>query len=109
MKWLAVALISVVLMLQYRIWLSADGVREVTRLSDAVGRQKSENEELTGRNQQLVAEVADLKAGMSAIEERARSELGMIGRNETFYQVVPTRPLRTTPAAPQQRRQTAAR
>ena len=44
------------------------------------------------RNQQMVAEVADLKAGMTAIEERARSELGMIGRNETFYQVVPARP-----------------
>ena len=109
MKWLAVALITVVLMLQYRLWLSADGVREVTRLSAAVDRQKSENGELTARNQQLVAEVADLKAGMSAIEERARSELGMIGRNETFYQVVPTRPLRNAPAAPQLRRQTAAR
>ena len=41
----------------------------------------------------MVAEVADLKAGMAAIEERARSELGMIGRNETFYQVVPARPV----------------
>jgi cell division protein FtsB len=108
MKWLAAALIAVVLMLQYRLWLSADGVREVSRLSDAVEAQKAENGELTERNQQLIAEVADLKAGMSAIEERARSELGMIGRNETFYQVVPVRPLRTNPAATQ-RRQTAAR
>jgi len=109
MKWLAAALIAVVLMLQYRLWLSADGVREVSRLSDAVETQKAENGELTARNQQLVAEVADLKAGMSAIEERARSELGMIGRNETFYQVVPVRPLRTAPAQVEQRRQTAAR
>jgi cell division protein FtsB len=108
MKWLAAALIVVVLMLQYRLWLSADGVREVSRLSEAVETQKSENGELTARNQQLVAEVTDLKAGMSAIEERARSELGMIGRNETFYQVVPVRPSRTAPAAAQ-RRQTAAR
>ena len=109
MKWLGAALLTVVLMLQYRLWLSADGVREVARLSDAVKRQNAENDELTARNQQLVAEVTDLKAGMSAIEERARSELGMIGRNETFYQVVPTRPLGTAPAAPQQRRQTASR
>jgi len=109
MKWLATALIVVVLMLQYRLWLSADGVREVSRLSDAVKTQASENNELAARNQQLVAEVADLKAGMSAIEERARSELGMIGRNETFYQVVPVRPLRTAPARAEQRRQTAAR
>jgi cell division protein FtsB len=109
MKWLATALIAVVLMLQYRLWLSADGVREVARLSDAVKTQAAENDELAARNQQLVAEVADLKAGMSAIEERARSELGMIGRNETFYQVVPVLPRRTGPARPEQRRQTAAR
>jgi cell division protein FtsB len=109
MKWLAASLLAVVLMLQYRLWLSADGVREVSRLSDAVQTQKSENDELTGRNKQLIAEVADLKAGMSAIEERARSELGMIGRNETFYQVVPVRPIRTAPARAEQRRQTAAR
>jgi cell division protein FtsB len=109
MKWLAAALVVVVLMLQHRLWLSADGVREVSRLSDAVETQQSENSELTARNQQLIAEVADLKAGMSAIEERARSELGMIGRNETFYQVVPVRPLRTAPARTEQRRQTAAR
>lgn len=99
MKWLAGALIAVVLMLQYRLWLSGDGVRELSRLSDAVERQKLENSELESRNEQLVAEVADLKAGMAAIEERARSELGMIGRNETFFQVVPQRPARKTPTA----------
>src|SRR3954467_13046938 len=91
MKWLAMSLLAVVLGLQYRLWLSGDGVREVTRLSEAVERQKAENDELEARNQQMVAEVTDLKAGMAAIEERARSELGMIGRNETFYQVVPVR------------------
>jgi cell division protein FtsB len=58
---------------------------------------------------QLIAEVADLKSGMSAIEERARSELGMIGRNETFYQVVPVRPRTTLPTRPAARTQTAAR
>jgi hypothetical protein len=46
---------------------------------------------------------------MTAIEERARSELGMIGRNETFYQVVPVRPRTALPARPAERRQTAAR
>ena len=92
MKWLAGALLAVVVLLQYRLWLSGDGVRELARLSEAVAQQKSENAEAVARNQQLVAEVADLKSGMTAIEERARSELGMIGRNETFYQVVPVRP-----------------
>src|SRR6476659_560289 len=101
MKWLAASLLVVVLLLQYRLWLSGDGVQELSRLSAAVDRQESENSELTARNQQLVAEVADLKAGMAAIEERARSELGMIGRNETFYQVVPARPhTLTTPTRP---------
>jgi cell division protein FtsB len=110
MKWMAAALLLVVLMLQHRLWLSGDGVREVSRLSEAVEHQKSENGELAARNQQLIAEVADLKAGMAAIEERARSELGMIGRNETFYQVVPARPRSmTTPSRPPAQTQTAQR
>ena len=110
MKLLALSLLTIVLALQYRLWLSGDGVREVTRLSEAVDRQKAENEGLVARNQQMVAEVADLKAGMTAIEERARSELGMIGRNETFYQVVPARPHSlATPPSPPPRTQTAQR
>ena len=110
MKWLALSLVAVILMLQYRLWLSGDGVHEVARLSEAVERQKAENEELVARNQQMVAEVTDLKAGMAAIEERARSELGMIGRNETFYQVVPAHPHSLgTPARPPERTQTAQR
>jgi cell division protein FtsB len=110
MKWLGAALLVVVVGLQYRLWLSGDGVRELTRLSNAVELQKSENEELVARNQQMIAEVADLKAGMAAIEERARSELGMIGRNETFFQVVPARPrTMTTPSRPAERTQTAHR
>ena len=110
MKWLAFSLLAVVLALQYRLWLSGDGVREVSRLSEAVDRQKAENEELVERNQQMVAEVSDLKAGMAALEERARSELGMIGRNETFYQVVPARPrTMTVPSKPPEHTQTASR
>ncbi len=110
MKWLAGVLFVVVLGLQYRLWLSNDGVRELARLTDAVDRQKEENGELQERNQQMIAEVSDLKAGMAAIEERARSELGMIGRNETFYQVVPARPKSmTTPSRPPERTQTAQR
>jgi cell division protein FtsB len=109
MKWLALSLLAVVLALQYRLWMSEDGVRELTRLSAAVERQKAENDDLEARNQQMVAEVADLKAGMAAIEERARSELGMIGRNETFYQVVPVSPRTALPARSAERTQTASR
>jgi cell division protein FtsB len=91
MKWLAAVLAVVVLLLQYRVWLSEDGLREVARLRGAVAAQSSANEQLAERNQQLAAEVRDLKTGMDALEERARSELGMIARNETFYQVVAPR------------------
>jgi cell division protein FtsB len=109
MRWLAASLLAVILLLQYRLWLSGDGVRELARLSEAVERQTAENAEALERNQQLVAEVADLKSGMTAIEERARSELGMIGRNETFYQVVPALPAHATSTRETPRTQTAAR
>jgi cell division protein FtsB len=93
MKWLAAALLLVVVLLQYRIWLSGDGVRELRRLEGSVAMQRAENDQLVERNRQLAAEVRDLKNGMQALEERARSELGMISSNETFYQVVPRRPV----------------
>jgi cell division protein FtsB len=89
MKWLAAALLVVVILLQYRVWLSADGVHEVARLRQAVDVQRTENEQLVERNRQLAAQVRDLKTGIEALEESARSDLGMIARNETFYQVVP--------------------
>ena len=91
MKWLAAALLVVVVLLQYRIWLSPDGVRELDRLQSAVAAQRTQNDQLVERNRQLAAEVRDLKNGMLALEERARSDLGMIAGNETFYQVVPPR------------------
>jgi cell division protein FtsB len=105
MKWLAAALLVVVVLLQYRLWISDDGVRELARLQADVEKQRVEDERLAERNQQLAAEVRDLKKGVAALEERARSELGMIARNETFYQVVPPR---TAPAADAHTR-TAAR
>jgi cell division protein FtsB len=92
MKWLAAALAVALLVLQYRVWFSGDGVREVARLRQAVAAQRAENEQLTDRNRQLAAEVRDLKTGMDALEERARSDLGMVARHETFYQVVSARP-----------------
>ena len=92
MKWLAAALAVAVILLQYRVWLSADGVQSLSRLQQAIAAQRSENAQLGERNHELAAEVHDLKTGMVAFEERARSDLGMIARNETFYQVVPSRP-----------------
>jgi len=77
-----------VVLLQYRVWVSDHGVREVSRLTAAVEAQAAANIEQRERNRQLVAEVNDLKGGLTALEERARSELGMVGNSETFYQVV---------------------
>jgi len=89
MRWLAATLLVAVILMQYRVWISPDGVREVGRLRQAVATQRAENDRLADRNRQLAAEVHDLKSGMDALEERARSDIGMIARNETFYQVVP--------------------
>jgi cell division protein FtsB len=83
-------LLAVVLMLlQYRIWASPDGMREVWRLEQAIEVQTAENTRLASRNRTLAAEVRDLKEGRKAIEERARTDLGMVKTNETFFQVVP--------------------
>jgi cell division protein FtsB len=86
-KWFAASLIAALLLLQYRIWFSSAGVSEVFRLRSAVTTQEDDNQRLSGRNRQLAAEVRDLKQGYAALEERARTDLGMIGRNETFFQV----------------------
>jgi cell division protein FtsB len=91
-KWLAAALLGALLLLQYRLWLSGDGVREVLRLRTEVASQQQQNATLAERNRELAGEVRDLKQGYAAIEERARSDLGMIAGNETFYQVVPRSP-----------------
>ncbi len=88
MKLLAAALLAALVLLQYRIWISGEGVRPVYRLERAVAAQEKLNARLTRRNARLAAEVADLKTGTAALEERARSELGMIGPHETFYMVV---------------------
>jgi cell division protein FtsB len=88
MRIFAVVLAAALVLLQYRIWISDQGMREVSRLQTAVGAQKAANRVQGERNRQLAAEVADLKGGMKALEERARSELGMVGSGETFYQVV---------------------
>lgn len=74
--------------LQARLWIADDGYRSAWRLSDQVAAQARENATLIERNRALKAEVADLKTGLDAVEEIARSELGMIRAGETLYQVV---------------------
>ncbi|MGA2398253.1 MAG: cell division protein FtsB [Steroidobacteraceae bacterium] len=98
MRIFAIILGVSLIMLQYRLWVSDQGMREIWRLEQAVEAQKAANVEQRDRNRQLLAEVTDLKVGLAALEERARSELGMVGNNETFYQIVT--PATSAPAAP---------
>jgi cell division protein FtsB len=74
--------------LQYRLWYGSGGAHEVAALEQQVAQQARQNAGLQARNDALAAEVADLKSGEAAIEERARGELGMIRPGETFYRVV---------------------
>ena len=89
MRWLLAILAVIVTMLQVRLWLSDDGYRKTLNLRTAVADQRAQNQVLRERNAALDGEVINLKQGLDAAEERARTDLGMIGPNETFYQVVP--------------------
>jgi cell division protein FtsB len=80
-------LVLVTLYLQYVLWFERGGVREVTKLERAVAEQQAEIQSLRERNQALAAEVIDLKQGLEAIEERARSDMGMIKQGEVFFRM----------------------
>jgi cell division protein FtsB len=98
MRIFVAALTIVLILLQGRLWFSDKGLREVSGLKASVETQRAANREQAERNRQLSAEVANLKTGLTALEERARSELGMVSASETFYQVV--RADTPAPAAP---------
>ena len=89
MRVLLAILLLVLVALQLKMWFGEGGYRDVQRLAQRVEQQARENETLAQRNRELQAEVEDLRQGLEAIEERARSELGLIKENEEFYQVVP--------------------
>lgn len=88
-RWLIVSLALAAIAMQGQFWLSDDGYRKTRNLHLAVVDQRGQNDELRSRNSALEAEVINLKQGHDAAEERARTDLGMIGASETFYQVVP--------------------
>lgn len=85
---IVVVLVALLAWLQYRLWAGQGSEREVAALRAQVERQAHDNAGLRQRNDALAAEVEDLKSGEAAVEERARSELGMIKPGETFYRVV---------------------
>jgi len=88
MRFFVALLFGLLLALQVKLWFGEGGLLELHRLRAAIGRQEARNAGLQDRNERLTAEVIDLKAGLDAIEARARTELGMIRSDEVFYLVV---------------------
>jgi cell division protein FtsB len=86
--WPLLALLLLLFALQSKLWLGAGGLPDSRDLRRTVKEQRVENARLQQRNDALSAEVEDLKSGETAVEERARSELGMVKPGETFYRVV---------------------
>ncbi len=80
--------VLLLVLLQYRLWFGNGSMTEVHHLEKQITQVKQDNQKLKERNLSLTAEVYDLKQGQEAIEERARSEMGMIKYDETFYQII---------------------
>ena len=76
-------------LLQFKMWFGEGSFRDIKSLEARVTAQEEENQVLETRNRALQAEVDDLRERLDAVEERARSELGLIRDDEEFYQVVP--------------------
>ena len=88
LKSILAILIVLFFLLQYRLWFGTGGLLRLWQINQSVAAQKLENSKLQERNKALEAEVIDLKRGLEAVEERARSELGMIKEGETFVQII---------------------
>ena len=88
MKLIILVLTMILFSLQFKMWFGESSFVNLWQLGSKIDTQVLENSKIKKRNQVLEAEVNDLKTGMKAIEERARIELGMIKKGETFYQVI---------------------
>jgi cell division protein FtsB len=89
MKVLALALAALIVLIQYPLWAGKGSWSRVWEIDQQIRAQREANRRLHARNSALEAEVRDLKVGLDAIEERARSELGMIRQDEIFFQILP--------------------
>jgi cell division protein FtsB len=92
MRLLAILLAGLLLLIQYPLWLGKGGLLRVWETERQIAAQRESNERMRARNAALDAEVGDLKQGLEAVEERARNELGMIRRDEVFFQVLEAAP-----------------
>lgn len=97
MRWLTAALVALLVVIQYPLWIGKGGWFRVAELEQQVKAQSDVNAKLGARNDALSADVKDLQTGTEAIEERARAELGMVKADEIFVQVIdankPTAPV----------------
>lgn len=89
MKWITVILITLLCLLQYRLWFGKNSVPDYLAMKQEVTERERQNANLVQRNSLLKADINDLKIGLDAIEERARNELGLIKEGETFYRILP--------------------
>ncbi|QEM80826.1 cell division protein FtsB [Halomonas binhaiensis] len=95
LKRLAIVLLALLALLQYRLWLGQGGVQEMQEITARVAALEEANKPLRDRNARLAAEVVDLKTGLDAIEERARSDVGMVRTDEQFLWVPDTESARS--------------
>ncbi|ALS99520.1 cell division protein FtsB [Lacimicrobium alkaliphilum] len=89
MKWISLVLITLLCLLQYRLWFGKNSIPDYWQMQQETQQMREQNANLAQRNSLLKADIEDLKIGMDAIEERARNELGMIKEGETFYRILP--------------------
>jgi len=92
MRALTLVLAALIVLIQYPLWLGKGSWFRVWEVDQQIRAQREANRRLQARNAGLEAEVRDLKVGLDAIEERARSELGMIRQDEIFFQVLEASP-----------------
>lgn len=88
MKWLLGALIILLVVLQYRLWIGEGSLAHANRLENDIQLQKAENERMQERNRIMDVEVEELKTGLDTIEERARNDIGLIKKDETFFMIM---------------------
>jgi cell division protein FtsB len=91
MRWITLALVALLMLVQAELWFGKGGVTRMVELQRRLDAQKSTNELAKRRNEQLAAEVSDLKEGLEMVEEKARFELGMIKPDEIYVQLSPAR------------------
>lgn len=88
MRLILIFLFALLVLIQYPLWLGKGGWYRVWDLDQQVHTAQEKNDELKARNEKLASEVKDLKDGQEAVEERARSEMGMIKKDEIFVQIL---------------------